>query len=72
MGSGPIRWGADLSDVRKSRPHGPCKVVGGRRSLGSHLGHHRLGGEKNKQWSESIFEVTSYTTEPGTSNISHR
>jgi hypothetical protein len=67
-----IRWGADLSDDEKSHPHGPCKLAGrGRRSPGSRLGRHRLGGEKNKQWSKSILKVTPYTTEPGTSEMSH-
>jgi hypothetical protein len=28
------------------------------------------GGEKNKQRSESVFRITPYTTEPGTSDIS--
>jgi hypothetical protein len=29
------------------------------------------GGEKNKQWRESVLEVMPYTTEPGTMNMSH-
>jgi hypothetical protein len=30
----------------------------------------RGGGKKNKQWSESVLEVTPYTTESGTSDMS--
>jgi hypothetical protein len=65
--------GADLSDDGKSPPRGPCKLAGGgMRSPRSHLSRRQLGGEKNKQWSESVFDVTPCRVEPGTSDMSHR
>jgi hypothetical protein len=47
---------------------GPCKLAGGGRRLPWTRG---WGGEKNKQWSESVFGVTPYRAEPGTSGMSH-
>jgi hypothetical protein len=68
-----MRWGADLSDDGKSSPHEPCKLAGGgSRSPRSRLGRRRLGEKKNKQWSESVFGVTPYRAELGTSDMSHR
>jgi hypothetical protein len=34
-------------------------------------GSPRTGEEKNKQWSESVFGVTPYRAEPGTSDMCH-
>jgi hypothetical protein len=47
--------------------------VGRRREeiAGELFGSLPTGREKNKQWSESIFGVTPYTTEPGTLDMSH-
>jgi hypothetical protein len=65
MGSGPIRWWEESPSQTLQ--------VGRRREeiVRDSFGSPPTRGEKNKQWSESIFGVMPYTPEPGTSDMSH-
>jgi hypothetical protein len=67
-----IRWGTELSDAVEEFRQGPCKLAGGGRRLPrSHLGHRRLEGERNRHWSERVFEVMPYIAKLDTSDISN-
>jgi hypothetical protein len=65
MGSEPIRWWEEFPSQTLQVDRRRVEIVG------ESSGSPSTGGKKNKQWSENIFGFTSYTTEPGTSNMSH-